>query len=82
MLFWASNNSALLMGAWWTFVPPGLCIALVAFATTLLIYAIDDVTNPRLKSEKEITLALKKASVTARRATPVLQSGRASSERA
>ena len=73
MLFWASNNSALLMGTWWTFVPPGLCIALVAFATTLLIYAMDDVTNPRLKNEKEITAVLRQAHVTARRATPVVQ---------
>ena len=52
MLYWASNNSALLQGAWWTFVPPGLCIALVAFATTMLIYAMDEVTNPRLKKRE------------------------------
>ena len=77
MLFWASNNSALLMGTWWTFVPPGLCIALVAFATTLLIYAMDDVTNPRLKSEKEITAVLKREHLSAKRATPVVQRGSA-----
>lgn len=76
MLFWASNNSALLMGTWWSFIPPGLCIALVAFATTLLIYAVDEVTNPRLKSEKEITAVLKQARVHARRATPVIQKDR------
>lgn len=75
MLFWASNNSALLMGTWWTFIPPGLCIALVAFATTLLIYAMDDVTNPRLKSEKEITALLRRERVPAKRATPVVQKG-------
>lgn len=80
MLFWASNNSALLMGTWWTFIPPGLCIALVAFASTLLIYAMDDVTNPRLKSEKEITTILKRENVTARRATPVVQKGSAHAE--
>ncbi len=73
MLFWASNNSALLMGTWWTFVPPGLCIALVAFATTLLIYAVDDVTNPRLKSEKEVITVLKREHIAAKRATPVVQ---------
>ncbi len=80
MLFWASNNSALLMGTWWTFVPPGLCIALVAFATTLLIYAMDDVTNPRLKSEKEIVTILKRAHLSAGRATPVMQKGNAHAE--
>jgi peptide/nickel transport system permease protein len=73
MLFWAQNNSALLQGAWWTFVPPGLCIALIAFATTMMIYAMDEVTNPRLRSEKETTRVLKKYHITTQRATPVVR---------
>ncbi len=73
MLFWASNNSALLQEAWWTFLPPGLCIALVSFATTMLIYAMDEVTNPRLRSEKEITRVLHQFHVTSKRSTPVVQ---------
>ncbi len=72
MLYWASNNSALLQGAWWSIVPPGLSIALVAFATTMLIYAMDEVTNPRLRSEKEITRVLKKFHVASKRSTPVV----------
>ena len=72
MLYWAQNNSALLQGAWWTFVPPGLCIALVAFATTMLIYAVDEVTNPRLKTEKEISGVLRKYHIHSKRATPVV----------
>ena len=47
------NDSALLMGAWWTFVPAGLAIALVGFGLTLLNFGIDEVTNPRLRSERE-----------------------------
>jgi peptide/nickel transport system permease protein len=73
MLFWASNNSALLQEAWWTFVPPGLCIALVSFATTMLIYAMDEVTNPRLRSEKEIISVLKRFHITSKRSTPVVR---------
>jgi peptide/nickel transport system permease protein len=73
MLYWAQNNSALLQGAWWTFVPPGLCVALVAFATTMLIYAVDEITNPRLKTEKEISSVLKKYHVITKRATPVIR---------
>jgi peptide/nickel transport system permease protein len=73
MMYWAQNNSALLQGSWWTFVPPGLCVALVAFATTLLIYAVDEVTNPRLRSEKEITSVLRKFRVAGQRATPVVK---------
>jgi peptide/nickel transport system permease protein len=48
-LYWASNDSALLTGAWWTFVPTGACVALVGFALTLVSFALDEVTNPRLR---------------------------------
>ncbi len=77
MLFWAQNNSALLQSAWWTFVPPGLCVALVAFATTMLIYAVDEVTNPRLRSEKAITCALKQYRLSSSGATPVVRKSHA-----
>jgi peptide/nickel transport system permease protein len=52
-LYWASNDSALLTGAWWTFVPTGVCVALVGFALTMLSYAIDEVTNPRLAAGRD-----------------------------
>lgn len=48
-LFWASNDGALMKGQWWVFIPSGLCIALVAFALAMLNYAVDEVTNPRLR---------------------------------
>ena len=48
-LYWASNDGALLTGSWWVFVPPGLCIALVAFALALVNYGVDETTNPRLR---------------------------------
>ncbi len=59
-LYWAQNNASLLSGAWWTFVPSGLCIALVAFAFTMVNYAIDEITNPRLRSQRETNIALKR----------------------
>jgi peptide/nickel transport system permease protein len=40
-LYWASNDSALLTGSWWMFVPTGLCVALVGFALGLLNFALD-----------------------------------------
>jgi peptide/nickel transport system permease protein len=49
-LYWAANNSALLTESWWTFVPTGVCIALVGFALVLLNSAIDETTNPRLRA--------------------------------
>jgi peptide/nickel transport system permease protein len=48
-LYWAGNEGALLTGSWWVFIPSGLCIALVAFSLSLINYAVDEVTNPRLR---------------------------------
>lgn len=59
-LYWAANNSSLLTGAWWTFVPSGACIAIVAFAFSLLNYAIDELTNPRLRSQRGLRRALRR----------------------
>ena len=74
-LYWAQNNAGLLTGAWWTFVPAGTCIALVAFAFTLVNYAIDEVTNPRLRSQNDTNAALKKSKqkLGTSRATPVIR---------
>jgi peptide/nickel transport system permease protein len=51
-LYWAQNDSALLTGAWWTFAPTGLCVALVGFALTMLNSRFDEITNPRLQLER------------------------------
>lgn len=47
-LYWATNDSALLTGSWWTFVPTGLCVALLGFGLTLLGFSLDERANPRL----------------------------------
>ncbi|WP_010283112.1 ABC transporter permease [Bacillus timonensis] len=52
MLYWASNNSAMLRGAWWWFIPPGLGIGLVGLSLVLMNFAVDQITNPRLKAQK------------------------------
>ncbi|MCV9999764.1 ABC transporter permease [Pararhizobium sp. YC-54] len=52
MLFWAQNTSALIRGAWWTFVAPGMAIALTAFSLALINNAIDELGNPRLKADR------------------------------
>jgi peptide/nickel transport system permease protein len=49
-LYWASNDSALLTGSWWTFVPTGACVALVGFALVRINGAIDELGNPRLRA--------------------------------
>ena len=50
MLYWAVNHADLEQGAWWTFIPPGLAIALIAFALTMVNFAMDEITNPRLRA--------------------------------
>ncbi|WP_287269027.1 ABC transporter permease [Thermogemmatispora sp.] len=51
MFYWAQNNDALLLGAWWWFAAPGLCIALLGAGLALINFGIDEVANPRLRSE-------------------------------
>jgi peptide/nickel transport system permease protein len=47
-LYWATNDSALLTGAWWTFLPTGLSVATLGFGLTLLGFSLDEQANPRL----------------------------------
>lgn len=71
-LYWATNDSALLTGAWWTFVPTGLCVALVGFGLVILNSGFDEITNPRLQQERAWRAYLLGAGVAATRSTPVV----------
>lgn len=51
MLFYAQNGLSLRLGAWWWFVPPGLAIALFGAALSLINFSIDEVINPKLRSQ-------------------------------
>jgi peptide/nickel transport system permease protein len=64
MLYWANSNNALLAGQWWWFVPPGACIAILGAGLSLINFGIDEVADPRLRSEPKIKVPkLKKAVV-------------------
>ncbi|WEH10210.1 ABC transporter permease [Alicyclobacillus fastidiosus] len=52
MLYWSQAGGALLNGAWYWFVPPGLGIALVGLSLVLMNFSIDQLTNPRLRQER------------------------------
>ena len=73
MLYWAQNDSALLTGSWWTFVPAGLCVALVGFALTLLNSGFDEITNPRLQLERTWRAYLRREGGEASSSTPVVR---------
>lgn len=70
MLYWAQNAGAIVQGAWWWFVPPGLCIALLGMALALMNFGIDEFINPRLRVAKIGTRKPRKAASAAGRASP------------
>jgi peptide/nickel transport system permease protein len=72
-LFWAQNGNALLLGAWWVFVPSGFLVALAALALTWINYGMDEITNPRLRSERELRRVIRRLQYNTSRATPVLR---------
>jgi peptide/nickel transport system permease protein len=72
-LYWAQNDSALLTGAWWTFAPTGLCIALVGFALSMLNSGFDEISNPRLQLERAWRAYLERRGQRAARSTPVVR---------
>lgn len=52
MLYYAQNDGAMSSGAWWWFVPPGLCIALLGMGLALVNFGLDEILNPRLRVYK------------------------------
>ena len=52
MLYWAQNASAFASGAWYWFVPPGLCLAFLGTGLALMNFGVDEIANPRLSSAK------------------------------
>jgi len=63
LLYWASTSGALLGGQWWWFVPPGLCIAVLGAGLALINFGIDEVADPRLRSEPKINVSKTKKAV-------------------
>ena len=49
ILYWANNGGAVLDGAWWWLLPGGLGIAVFGTGLALINFALDEVTNPRLR---------------------------------
>ncbi len=49
MLNYAFESGAASSGAYWYFLPPGICVVLVVLSFTFLGYAFDEVLNPKLR---------------------------------
>lgn len=52
MINWAMTQNALFRGLWWWFIPPGLALCLIGFATTMINFGFDEITNPTLSSKR------------------------------
>jgi peptide/nickel transport system permease protein len=50
ILYWAQNEEALTVGAWWWFIPASLCTALLGTSIGLIGFGIDEFINPRLRA--------------------------------
>ncbi|WP_345762226.1 ABC transporter permease [Diaminobutyricibacter sp. McL0608] len=82
VLFWAQSSQALVLGAWWWFVPAGLCIAAVGTSLTLINFGIDEFVNPRLRSTAANAGVLRKKKIRARIGfTPVYREGEPAASR-
>src|SRR5699024_5049321 len=84
----AQQQGALLRGLWWWFLPPGICIALIGFATALINFGLDEVTNPALnvklaapirqlnrRREQDLTSDRKGGAAAVSGPTPILMKG-------
>ena len=45
----AREQGAILTGAWWLFIPAGICIVLLASSFVFIGYGFDEILNPRLR---------------------------------
>ena len=49
MIEHAFERAAISSGAWWAIVPPGVLVALIILACSLIGGALEDALNPRLR---------------------------------
>ncbi len=51
-VYWAQVNSTVLQGEWWPFVFPSLALGITVLGLVLILAGIDEVSNPRLRTER------------------------------
>jgi peptide/nickel transport system permease protein len=52
-IYWAQTNSTVLQGEWWPFMFPSLALGLTVLGLVLVLTGLDEVSNPRLRSERK-----------------------------
>jgi len=53
MLFWAQSGTAINIGAWWWYLPPGLAVSILGMSLVLLNFGLDELGNPRLRGSRK-----------------------------
>jgi peptide/nickel transport system permease protein len=56
ILYWAQNGNAVELNAWWWYVPPGVCVALLGMSMVLLNFGLDELGNPRLRTAGKLRI--------------------------
>ena len=74
MFYWSGNNDAILLGAWWWILPPGLCIAILGAGLAFINFGIDEIANPRLRKETKTKTRKRNRGVGAQLIAPEKQS--------
>ena len=70
---WAAAQGAFQQNQWWWYLPPGLCIAAIGVALSLINFGIDEYVNPRLRSAGERARALRKQGINANSAVTAVR---------
>lgn len=63
MLYYSQNASAMNIGAWWWFIPPGIVVAVIGAGLSFINFSIDEVVNPKLRTLNAKPAKAKKAKV-------------------
>ena len=63
MLYNAQNTSAMHVGAWWEILVPTIAIAVLGIALALLNFAIDEISNPKLRTFSGLRIFNKRIAV-------------------
>lgn len=68
MLNQAQQHNAFQVGAWWWFVPPGALIALFGCGLSLINFSIDEIINPKLRTNPDAVKNVRRAKKASARA--------------
>ncbi|MBB5575490.1 ABC transporter permease [Rhizobium paranaense] len=73
MLYNAQTSSAMSVGAWWEVFAPATAIAIIGIGLSMINFAVDEISNPRLRTLGTVHAAVRKQRKLDRARTVVLE---------